>query len=99
MKKQILIVTAAALTAAVVILNGTRRLLPNRPHSMKLRVSPSPRSRCWRCSPPPKSKSGSALVGNAQWTLRGVPWLATPISPGQVMQFPQLCYQVTQPTS
>jgi hypothetical protein len=38
-KKQILIVTAAALTAAVGILNGP---MPNRSHSMKLGVSLSP---------------------------------------------------------
>ena len=35
--------------------------------STKLTVSLSPRSKCWRCSPPPKSSSSSASVGNAQW--------------------------------
>ena len=57
------------------------RLLPNKPHSMKLEVFLSPRSRCWRCSPLPKSKSSSALVGNAPWTPRGVPWSAIPVWP------------------
>ena len=52
------------------------RLLPNGPHSIKLGVSLSPHSRCWCCSPPPKSKSSSPLVGSAQWALRGVPWFA-----------------------
>src|SRR5262245_47041606 len=52
------------------------RLLPNRPHSIKLGVSLSPRSRCRCCSPPPNSENSSYLVGNPQWTLRGVPGAA-----------------------
>jgi hypothetical protein len=40
MKKQILIVTAVALTAAVIILNGTSAAQQTPPHSIKLGVSP-----------------------------------------------------------
>jgi uncharacterized protein (DUF1330 family) len=43
-KKQILIATAAALTAAVVMLNGTSAATAQQAHSMKLMVSLSPRS-------------------------------------------------------
>ena len=80
MKKQILIVTAAALTA-VVILNGTRAATAQQTPQYEVGGFPITPLQCWRCSPPLKSKSSSALVGNAQWTLPGVPWFAIPVSP------------------
>src|SRR5262245_58764784 len=78
MKKQILIVAVAALTAVVVILSGTSAATA---HSIKPRASLLPRSRCRCCSRPPKSQSGSALVRNAPWTRRDVPCIRIRVSP------------------
>src|SRR4029434_4668200 len=57
------------------------RLLPNRPHSIKLGASLSRRIRCWCCSPPPEWENSSAVVGKPQWTRGGGPCIPIPVSP------------------